>query len=403
MALRTRTQDAAVCLKIESTAGTYEAPSTTTDMLEAAGGLVAPDNPQVIETNTFTGSIIDRRPEIGRVPIGLPLEVPLKATTVSGSVAAPEWEDWARINGFEPEAGAVITSGVVTAASVVNGRQTFTIDRSVDTTWPAADDAMIGRAVIIDIDGAGGGAADPPAHVIAYEVTGNNAVVTIAETPSGTVDTSSRVTAPAARRFVLNDDPPTASVDMYHEGRKWALNGAGSDGRLEMPSGGRWSMNGQILARLEGTNPTDVAVPADVTDQTVIKPRWKNGRALLGGVEIAVDTATVAVGAQRYQADNPNEVEAIEATCIVRMRPTVEMVPLVADLATRNAFADFRTNTTRDFVAATDLNAAAGARLSFVAPIIQFTNAAEQDRAGFIGESLSAVIDGTKRCVLTIW
>ncbi len=60
MALRTRSQNSAVTMKLEVTPGIYLAPSTSADMVEAAGGLVAPDNPQVKAADEALGAVVAR-------------------------------------------------------------------------------------------------------------------------------------------------------------------------------------------------------------------------------------------------------------------------------------------------------------------------------------------------------
>lgn len=481
MSLRTRTQDAAFRLAIEAEPGVFVTP---TDMIEAAGGLIGPVNARTLPLNTFTGSIIARIDEIATVPIGGSLEVPLKATTLSGGlVLSPEWTPWARIGGWEPvpatatavadggntgngtmsavtvSAGArlgahvltitgtgataafsvvdpdgktvgtgnvgtafaagglaftlsdgatdfdpgdfftittapdaAIGSTTVQSTSLVSGRRVFTVDRTVDTDWPAATDAMVGRRILVD---------GISRVCLAYVVAGDIATVTLAE--RFTMTTGSPVTAPAALRFKLNDNPVTGSFRLYRENDVWSGNGAQSDSTLQCDAGGRWSLNGQILARSEGDpNPTTGTVPADETDQTVIKPRWEEGRALIDGYEVAVSDASVALQAPPYQMPNPNQKEALEAACITRMQPIVRMSPALTDPTTLNIFQRYRDNGRMDVVFATDLTKAAGEILTLVAPLTGVTDTNREDGDGFLRMPTTFQIDGSKGAVLCI-
>lgn len=303
-------------------------------------------------------------------------------------------------------AQGVIASGIVTAASVVAGVQQFSINQAVDTSWPLVTDALLGAVLLVDEDGVG---ALPfqPCHVVGYSFSALIVTVQIAEVAgnirsfTAPLTTTARVTMTAQARYSFHDDMPTASLGCYRGGRKWQFTGVRGEGKLTWPSGNRVLFDAQLTGKNNGTNTTAVPVPANSVDSNP-KPRWRRGRALLGGVPVPVNQCVVTFGNQKIQPENPNQDEALDATCITKVDPRGTFNPMTSSPTVRNTFGDFVSGVVRSLVCATDVTAAAGLRISMTVPRVKFMNVPEGDRSGYAIDDIAFQV-GNKGAFLTYW
>jgi len=122
---------------------------------------------------------------------------------------------------------------------------------------------------------------------------------------------------------------------------------------------------------------------------------------VLGGIAVAINQIVLNLGNQTIQPENPNKDYALDPSCITAIDPRLTLNPMTSDPTTRNTFADFKSGVVRSLVIATDLQAAAGGRISLTVPRVKYTNVNEGDRSGYAIDDIAAQV-GTSGAFLAI-
>jgi hypothetical protein len=394
MALRSR--NAAFAITDEAVEGVFEAPNPATEMVRCAVGYPT-NNPQVLDDDTSTGGLDVGERTVGSVGHGFSVRTQLRGALTAGGV--PDWDTCAKVCTYLPQSQVVVPAGG--AYSVVAASSTTTVihvDRSVDTDWPAADHALLGRVLEVDADGVGAGAS-VFREIVGYDVTGNDVAITLAHAAAGVVVGTTRVRIPVQRVYVpLSSGIPSGSAYIWRDGRRWSFSGVRGDLRIALQSGNRGTLEFVMQARGAANVLDDDAVPADSTDPNPRAALWKGGKALLSGVPIGLRNLAITTGASTVLPDDPNEQEGLQSAFHLTRDPQVTLNPLATLVANRATFAAFKANTPQTLVAHFP-HATVGARCSIIIPRLILTNVPEEDDGGLVRDNITGQAAGTDRAV----
>lgn len=459
-----RTRNAALTLKIESTPGTFDAPSTTTEGILVERPTLRANN-NLINTDEVTGSLDGRGPIVGGQQFSIDFSLYLKGGGTPG--VAPEWGKIARICGLAETATlqtlaaatyaltdattltdsgsglAALTVGTVFHLTTAGGQSgecrvatsaagTITFTRLDTGTAFVAETAAatwtIRYGVVGTLATAGttsGFTAQAPfaatlslyrgmplllsVNPVTPEFTLINdytaaRVGRIVKTMGAALDNTTRLSIPANVRYQpTSSSIPAGSLEVYMDGVRWRFTGVRGTMRVEATAGGVWRANVSLQGLF--VTKTDAAVPTPTYDGT--RPGiWRSSRFGIDRSTIALRNFGFDLGNRLEFPGDPNLQEGFASPEIVSREITAQANPYLTVVATRDYLDTLReaTDVLVDASVLGNAGASPGNRLGFVAPTATLTAADPGADGGFVTEQLGMFLKGQDAgFMLSLW
>lgn len=379
-----RSRDIVVALEIETTSDTYNAPSSTDDVLPITDASFNPEAEQLADGRR-TGGLDEGDLTVGKVPI-----VGSLTTELLGDIATPaapaNLKKLFRIAGWLFATQAVVpTTGVGDVSA--GGVNQLTIDLTTETDFSSVDGAYVG----MDVELSAVPAVTERRTVATYEVTGTNAVMTFTKAPSVTLTTGTKVKVLAQERAVLHaGDIPTASVDFYLAGRKSAHRGVCADLSMNWAAGARATISATLRGKFQGAR-SDVTQPTPSLPST-LAPVWRGGIMRVGGVLTRVNSLTHSLGNTLGTYGDPEDSEGFTAHEITRRGVRMTLDPKLGLMSDVDWSAILRAGTERLIHA--QIGAAVGNRVSLLVQRAKTLSLADKDQEGLAGEDVGFKCEG---------
>jgi hypothetical protein len=452
MALRTR--NAAVISKIQSVAGTFDAPNTTTDGLLVERPTFRPTTKNT-QTNEVTGSLDPRAPIIGGMQIQIDFSFYVKGSGTPG--VAPEWGDIAKACGLDEVITLNTISGstfaltnATTLTDSANGLAGLTVGSYLHLT---TQNGQVGEAVVTAsaagsltisrLDSGAAFVAETAAAtwtirygVAAVAATAGSAtgftaqapwaatlnlyrgmpvllstnpavpefvvasaysaarVAAITKTMSPALDNTTKVSIPPNVRYQPKSTSlPSVSMAWYLDGLLWRFRDCVGTMRFEIQSGGAI----KAMVTMQGCfeSKTDAAVVTPSYDGT--RPGiWRNSRFAFDRVTCGLSNMTIDLANQVEFPDNPNNAEGYDPPQITARQVQVTADPYMTVVATRDLFSKLRASTSVMVDAQVKGNAGAnpGQRLGVTIPTVVITRDDPAENGGFSTEAFEGFCDG---------
>lgn len=323
--------------------------------------------PNILQANELTGRLDQGEFDIGGFPLQIPITVNLKPGP--DGMTPPEAGVLLLGCGLEEAANPEIL-GSATGGTT----KTVTVNRSIDTDFPATDGALVGQAIII-------GFSPTPvvATIISYTVSGSTVTIGLSKTLSG-APVAEDLTVPASITYKPTEDcPPTLTLYIYEDGILWKIVGCRGNAQWSIAAGGRPEMTITLTGFF--SSKTDVALPTDTVAYQDVRPGiWRGGIMSLDSLKAAVQTMTVNLNNTHPTPGDPNEAEGFLPPTITGRDIQGQIDPFETLVATRNIFGDFRNGTKRACAA---LIPGVGSHFTaFTFPAAKYRGATGADRNG---------------------
>lgn len=142
-----------------------------------------------------------------------------------------------------------------------------------------------------------------------------------------------------------------------------------------------FDMRGQIPA-----NPADVAKPSAASFPSQPAEAFINAEVLIGGTACKLAGFDLNMGGSVDQFDDPSTAYGYDVAAILKRKPTGNLKIATELRSVRDAFADWRSATSRDLVIR--WGSAGGKRICIWLPSMRYTGNADEDVRGFIAEGI---------------
>jgi hypothetical protein len=371
MSLRTRNK--LLLVKQESSEGTYETPSASTDAVKVEN-LRWSRSARLIETNEHTGVLDKSAPFVGGESFQISFDVVLRGTTAAGT--APEWGKLLKGCGFaEVVTGTAVPSSpeALAAGSTTTG----TLGASASST------AQTYRGMPINFTG------DQTSNSFITDYTGSK-VATLADTLTA-LTTSSNYQIPVNVLYKpASSSIPSFSMACYEDGLLTKFNGCRGNVTFAIDSGGIGRLSFTFTGRYEGR--TDTAVPTPTFDAYVSPPVFKGATMKYDRTSAAVQSLSLDFGNKLVLPDNPAATEGFDPGEITERELTGSINPKATLVASRDIFSDFRGNTRKIIHAR--WGGTAGNRIGITIPAAQPMDHSPEDRSGIMAESYKFFASG---------
>ena len=378
----------ALFVKVEGTPGTYDQPSTSTDRV-SIDDLSFTRNPETQESNEATGTFDQGETDIGGFKPQITGTAKLRGAASAGT--APNLARILRACGMKAAAGTVVPASGTSAIKTGSGTTTgFTIDISAETDWSNVDGAYIGRVVRLSVN-----PSTPRfATILDYQVTGNDAVVTLAETMASTLGNTTEVEIMPDYMLwptSVNADIPSLSIEGYEDLLRKRYFGSRGTFGIRLDAGRR----GDVTFTLDGSVYDDeadvVSSPAPSAADLAglpAPPSWRNGRAFYNKVRVGCLGLELNLNHQVGRPRDPNELHGF-GLVIPGRRNIGGTIRFNADLvASRAAEADLKAGARRPFAAMLDTAASAGNRISILIPRLKHLDLTREDAEQVLADSI---------------
>ena len=359
-----RDQNSLILTKVESTPGTAESSlSASTDAVRAENCQIAPQ-PNVVQTNEYTGSLDGAGPIIGGMPMQISFDVYLKG---SGTAAtAPEWGKLMKACGWAETITSTAVPSSPEACGAGGSTTTAELGSSASTTAQAYRGMPINFSSGVTLS-----------TFITNYTTGK--IATLADTASGTINAGSNYQIPVNVLYKPASSGFSAlTIWIYKDGLLWKFSGCRGNVALSLPANGPGKLTFTFTGRF--VSKSDASVPASPTFDTTRPPIWYNGKFKYNRVASGIASLSLDGGVSVVLPDNPNDTEGFDLGELVSRRMTGSMDPLETLVATRDMFTDFRAGTSRILLAS--LGSAAGNRVGLTIPAAVATQNTPGNRAG---------------------
>lgn len=323
--------------KLETTEGEDASPVPGSDAI-IVNSLEAQPQAALLPSRELRGIRDEGEFDIGGMSFQIATSMNLKPGP-DGSTP-PEIDPILQICGFEREINASI-EGTATGGTEgdADGPATVTVDRSVDTDFPAADGALVGQPIII-------GFSPTPvvANIISYEVTGSVVTIGVGKVLPEAPTTESVEIPDHVLYKPREDDDPSATFHIYVDGVRWRFLGARGTFDLALAAGGKADLNATITALFQ--DKTDEALPTP-SYQHVRPGIWRDGIMTIDSLRAAVRELTINPNNSVVLPGDPNAQEGFIPPMIPARDIQGQMNPKATLVATRDLFGDFRAGTKR--------------------------------------------------------
>jgi len=370
MALRTR--NAAVLAKVETTNGTFVAPSAATDGVLVENPSIS-FNPQNVTTDEVTGSLDGRGPILGGMNAQVSFAVYLKGTGTAAT--APEFGDMLRACGW----AETITAAAVPVAAEACAAGGTTTTVNLGTSASAVAQAYRGMPLVLT------GTVAAETFITDYT---SGKVATVTDTLSGApgVSTSYQI-PPNVLYSPASINIPSLSMEVFMDGVRYRFKGARGTVSFEFTAAGACKATFTFSALYEGK--ADAAVPTVTYDGT--RPgTFRNSHMSIARSLAALQTLSLDAGVELVFPANPNATEGFDPPDIVRRNMSGSMDPYATLVATRDLMAAFRAGTEQIVHArVTGGNASGtGRRVALTIPAAFYTGYAPGDANGLMTEQV---------------
>lgn len=309
-------------IKVEDTPGTFNAPSSSTDLI-AVADLRPSIQGLTSEVNEFTGSIHRPGPIVG----GASFEVSGRALLRGpGGSAPPSAGDFIlgrilRAVGFAEtvQAAAIPASEPEVLGSSGNTTAIAALGASAATT----DALYTGRAVLIDALG-----ALPAGLTMIRNYVGTGKLAHLAQIAGEAFDDADKYQIPAQLAYILSPaQPPTLSVSCWIGSKRY--DGVGlsvSSFRINLPT---FTREQTELPSIEFTLTGDLHADADEnapqppTGRAV--PPYKDGKLYISNTQLGGSSLSIDFGASVAYAPDPNKPTGNESAQLVETTRRVEL------------------------------------------------------------------------------
>lgn len=425
-------KNAVLAVKIQSTPGTFDAPTPATDAVKTEEVTIG-FQPNLITTNEFSASLDGNSPLVGGMKCTLSFPLYVKGSGVPGT--APEWGKVLRVCGFsETNTKTDITATDISAASSTGKIASVAADITPLTVGTAiyvsgfasssnngefrVSAVGSGEITVTKIDGSAHGLTTEAAGAsvtIRYGIPGTAAA-------SGTTTTAVLASPYAATaelyRFMpayISGNPATPFTTFFQDytaGRVATFTdlfgvALSSGSKVSIPAntiyvpastnipsasielyvnGKRWRFRdcigkSSVAWQAAGVvklncqidclfeSTTDTAVPTVAYDAT--KPGiWRGSRFLLDRVAVALSSLSVDFGMTTIFPPNPNDTEGMDPPVHDSRTVSGSMDPFMSTTATRDMLTDFRAGTPAHILLATLVGAPGGTPGNRVALVV---------------------------------
>jgi hypothetical protein len=371
-----RSPNKALVAKEQAVEGVFETLDPATDAIPLED-FDWPLNPETLPSTEATGTIFESETDIINTKPSITGTCKLRG---SGSVSTPpRFAPLLIASGHEEEVCAVIpasgTSTIKTGTGTTTG---FTIDLVAEADWPSVDGEMVGRVVTLSVNPA------TPINVVivGYEVTGNDAVVTLDHTFGVTLGNTTEVVAIAGIMYrPAQAEPPAISIAAYMDGRVRKLRDVRGTCGITIPGANRGTLNFDLRGNLEDDD--DEVVPTTINFGALPAPAiWRDGRATLDKKLTGCSNFTLNQNNDQTQYPNPNADTGYDENIITKIKPGGELTVNMALKATHDRVAKLTTNTKMSWTAVLEEDAGVGARWAVTVPNLKLTDVGKGDRQG---------------------
>lgn len=375
-----RTQNQALLVEIEAAEGVLETPDAATQAVPIEPFQV-PLNPNVIESNEATGSIIRGRRVVTRLDPRLTAVSKMRGSGTLGT--NPRQAPLLQVGGmaFTNEARLPSGSDVFDVASGTT--TTIVIDRTAGTgtqlpsTTATLRARLVGLAMTLSVN------PSTARTVIITDatITGSNVTITFREPLASAADNTTEA-------VILQQDVarptttiPTISAWGYRDGKLIKLAGCRGRGSLAMPGGERPTYTVDLAGRFDSES--DASVPAAVDFSGLpAEPLFRNGIAVLGGKETGCSNFTLDHTATDTRYPNPNQLLGLDQNIITALDPQGVVTLNDKLVAFHDIKSDLINNTLMPIVMCTDRSAAAASRFAATVPNALLLDVQDGDREG---------------------
>lgn len=308
-----RSANTVIGLKIETTPGTFDAPSSSTDLLTVADlrpsiqGLTS-------DVQEYTGSIHRPGAKVGGASFEISGRCLLRGPGGSDVPAADAYVAGRllRLAGFAEQR---ITSAVPAAAEALGGAGNTTSIAALGASAVATDDLYTGLLIQLSALGAIG---QPASFAMIKDYIGTGKLAHIALTHGSAFSGNYQI--PKQLAYVLSaDEPPSASASCWIGSKRY--DGVGlslSSFRINLPT---FSRDNTELPSLEFTLTGDLHQDDDDTcptpDVSMAVAPFRNGKLWIANKQLGGTSISIDFGATVAYAPNPNKATGNEAAVLV--------------------------------------------------------------------------------------
>jgi len=374
------TQQQAFLAKVQSVAGTFQSPSTSTDGMPIEA-FYPKMNPKTTQNNEVRGTKGTGATIVGGFQPDFSLTAPFRGG--GAAATAPRAARLSRAAGFLETTAAILpASGTfVCTAGTVNS---VTIDGTTGsgTQLPSTAGALVGRTVVLGVNPAAGATC----LCTSYTISGASRIIGLSQDFASTLGVTTTVQLPAGMLYTpLSSQDVFLSAEHYMGGRVKRFSDVRANLKIAIKGGDlvkfTWDCFGTFVSD------ADVAVP--VLDFSSLGPPGiaLDGQAFLNGKIVALTSADIDCGIAKSFHENPNVKPGFESTPIQKRNVKGSIVCNMRSKATADVLADLAANTEYRFGLIAQQNGAVGTRFALTAPGVLLLDETIQDNQGTADEN----------------
>lgn len=369
-----RTRNAVLLAKIETTEGTENAPSASTDAILVENPRIKP-TANLINTNEVTGSLDGRGPIVGGTRVDLSFDVYLKGSGAAGT--APEFGDLLKASGF----AEVITSTAVPSSAEACASGASQTAATLGTSASATAQAYRGMPIIFTSTGAGN-------SFITNYTTGK--VATLTDDMGAALSTGTNYQIPVNVLYKpASDSIPSLTMYLYRDGLLWKVVGARGSMQLSVGAGGVGKMSFTFQGMYLSKSDTSIVTP---TYDSTRPQAFKGGVFKINRSVAQINSFSFNCGNQLVNPPNPNATEGFDPAIITARAMTGSMDPAETLVATRDIMTDFKSGTER--IISLSWGSTTGNKCGVVLPANIYSDYTPDDREGIATNSVNFATTG---------
>lgn len=380
-------------IKVETTSGTFLAPSSSTDLVTVADLKPTIDG-LTVDIKEFTGSV--NRP--GPIVLGKTFSVSGRLLLRGpGGSAPPSADGWVpgRILRAAGLAEVVVATAVPVAAEVVGpGGSTTSVE--LGTTASATVDLYKGKLIGLTALGAG--------KVGLTGVRTNSAlkIATLMETAAAAITAGNWQLIKQLAYILSSATAPTLSVSCWIGSRRIDARGCAiSSFKINMPTSGR---EGQDVPSIEFTLTGDVQATADDTAPQapagLAVPPFRDGKMWIANTQLGGSSLSIDFGATIGYPPNPNKPTGNDAAQVTETKRTVNLTLNQTTLAAFNDVAIADAQSYQSIFALWGL--AVGNNFAVMVTDARFNYRSPDNSGAFVTSTGDAYVDGGDKTIALV-
>lgn len=349
-------------------------------------------NVQKTENRERGGGAGAARRVIGATPLTPSCEMYLRGAGAAD--VAPEISPFLRAAWLlETEVDATVPVDGSPADCTGGTNRTITVDRSVETDFPATPGALVGRPITIT----GNPATPMPNHIVKYEVAGNIVTITVAKKhPSATFSNLTKVVVGKCMLYTPTGTAKSLTLDRYRgavgaTGQRRRGVGIRGSGTFTMTCGDAGMFGFDNGGGFFGGH-ADVTVPTpDLGALPDFIPTWRDGELYLSGDVMEANQLQLRMQNRGTFPKNPNAAEAINAYRLTGRDCVLTIDPNATLYGERDLFVAMRNEDVHDLYA--QAGETAGNRYALIVPEMTIEDTDDdQDREELMIEQITAQV-----------